>query len=1365
MGKQETNAIDLLYLAKKDGIDVILNEEQLQLKVPKNRIIDKNLIEDIKNNKKLIIDFLKQQKNSTTSHNEITKFDREKNKHLPLSFSQERLWFIDQLEGSVPYHMFTVWSLKGSLNKEALKYALQTIVNRHEVLRTVILVQEGEPYQSIKDKDGWQVDMIDGALYNENREGLQQYIQRLIKKPFDVSKDYMIRSSLITLSDKENVLVTVMHHISSDGWSNSVYVREMTELYNAYVEQRTPRLPALPIQYVDYALWQRNYLKGEVLKKKIEYWKNKLKNVAPLQLPTDFTRPAIRSAKGALKRFKVDKALSEQLKILGNQQGTTLFMILLTGIKVLFHRYSGQEDICIGSPIANRTQHEVEGLIGFFVNTLALRNQVRSDSSFIELLQQVKATTMEAYDHQDVPFEKIVEAVVKERDLSRNPLFQVMLAMQNTPRVNVMRLGDVQLWAEDFTKDAAQFDINFSITEKFDGLQCTVEYATDLYNETTIIRMMDHFKTLLSSIVKDPYKKIGELGMLTGKEVHQLLVEFNDTKVNYPTDKTIVDLFEEQAASTPQSIAAVFEEQHLNYKQLNEKANQLAHYLRNRDVKEETLVPICIERGLEMIVGILGILKSGGAYVPIDPEYPQERINYMLEDTGALIVISSNKCKVKLQGIKNLNIIELDSDWVAINNEPLMDLPFRFKATNLAYVIYTSGSTGKPKGVMIEQISLVNLLKSVVKNIVFKSTSSILSVTTISFDISYLELFAPLISGGKLILVSKEVTMDGFKLVDSISNFCPTHMQGTPATWQLLLDAGWKNREGLEMLVGGESVKESLKNQLTQMGIVYNLYGPTETTIWSTIKILKLESKVSIGKPIANTTVYIVNDLLQLCPLNVIGEICIAKQGLARGYLHLPELTEEKFIPNPFVSNNEEKMYRTGDLGRWLANGDIEYLGRKDDQVKIRGYRIELGEIESALQQCEWVHQGVVVAREDRSENKQLIGYVVPKNLFNKDAVINELKKKLPEYMIPTLWVEMKSLPLTPNGKIDKNSLPDFDASELLKDNYVAPRNETEEMIAKIWEEVLEIEKVGMNNNFFELGGHSLVILKLASKIRELGLKIEVKDFFKYQTIAEQSNFIKTSLKLLHTASEGKFVIPIQPGGNNIPLFGIPEFLLYAELGKFISPDQPLYSIEHSHFETLEEIADHYVVEIKKTLPHGPYALMGYCDWGNTILQITETLIQQGEEVPVLVLTEYYAPSIKMSRISLKYIKQKVTLIKRKIKEKKLLQEKLKFIFSQVDEGLIYFKEKFKRPRKKTNVSVYTKHYHYTGKVILFQSSQTIGFKDDPLMGWDEVFTGEVKKYIIEGDHLSMMGSPVAAAQMAKILNANLKDVKIIIHD
>ncbi len=995
--------------------------------------------------------------------------------HIPLSFSQERLFFIDQLEGSIQYHMPVVLRLKGNLETEALVYALQTIVRRHEVLRTVIHKNEGQGYQYIMDEQ-WELNSIDDFKYKHNNEQLEVYIRELIKAPFDLSRDYMLRANVVTLAEQDHVLVVVMHHIAADGWSSSIIVKELIELYGAYVEGRTPFLPALEIQYADYAIWQRAYLQGEILDKRMDYWIKKLDGVALLEFPSDYPRPAVQTTHGTTLGFRLDNQLVSQLQQLSQQQGATLFMTLLSVFKILLHRYSGQEDICVGTPTANRGSIELEPLIGFFVNTLALRSEVSAELSFEGFLQQVKATTLEAYEHQDVPFEKVVDAVVKERNLNRNPLFQVMFVLQNNPKASEIRLGDVKLSPQGFNHSTSAFDMQFFITETADGIHGTAEYNTDLYRHETVLRLIGHYKELLAAVVKEPGEKIGLLPMLGKSEKQQLLVEFNNTSVSYPKEKTVVDLFEEQVLNTPESVAIVFEQEQLTYRQLNERSNRLARYLISKGVKEEMLVPVCIERSLQMMVGILGILKAGGAYVPIDPEYPMERISYMLQDIGASLIVSSRACRVKLTGAKNAAIIELDSDWEVIEKQAGENVGAAIKGDHLIYVIYTSGSTGKPKGVMIEHRSVINLLQSIAEEVGFNGSSTMLSVTTYSFDICYLELYMPLINGGKLIIIPREVAMDGHGLADSIARYHPSHMQGTPATWQILLDGGWKNKEGIKILIGGEAVSEALKESLTKNSNVWNVYGPTETTIWSTIKKLEAGQKIVIGKPIANTSIYILNSRQNLVPVGVAGEICIAGDGLARGYLNRTELTKEKFVDDPFSEEADAKMYKTGDLGKWLPDGDIEFLGRIDDQVKIRGYRIELGEIENELQHSGLINQSVVLAKQGSEGIKSLISFYVPDG-----KVVKQKETGLYEEQVAT-WKDVYETEYTYTGENGNDE--EFDIG-IWKDSFTGgaiPEEQMQEWVNDIVE-VIRPEQAG---EVLEIGcGTGLIYYRLAGKVKK----------------------------------------------------------------------------------------------------------------------------------------------------------------------------------------------------------------------------------------------------------------------------------------
>jgi amino acid adenylation domain-containing protein/non-ribosomal peptide synthase protein (TIGR01720 family) len=1027
--------------------------------------------------------------------------------YIPLSFSQERLWFIDRLGGSVQYHLPAVLRLKGSLNREILEKTLRAVINRHEVLRTVILEHDGQGYQQIIGADSWALGISEELT--GGTEDLTQLISNLITKPFDLSADYMLRADLIRLDVNEHILVVTMHHIASDGWSISVLVKEVIELYASYVEKRPAELPVNKIQYADYAVWQRQYMRGEVLENKLGYWKKKLEDVLPLHLPADYGRPQVQSSRGDRRSFNIEKELSARLQTLSQQQGVTLYMTMLAAFKVLLYRYSGQEDICIGTPMAGRGHHELGELMGFFVNTLALRSRLRGDMPFSELLQAIKDTTLEAYVHQEVPFEKVVEAVVKERDMNRNSLFQVVFTFQNTPEVPELRLGELSLTEEAVNHTTSTVDMVLYITETNAGIDGTVEYCTDLYKGGTIERMISHYINILASIAVSTDKQIGLLSMLNNEEEEQLLLEFNDTAVEYSTDKSIIDLFEDQVIKHPETIAVVFGQDKLTYNELNARSNQLAQYLQFQGVRAETLVPICIERSMEMIVGILGVLKSGGAYVPIDPDYPADRIGYMLEDTGAELVLSSSRSREKLNA--GISVIELDSDWDMISRQFSTDFVSKAAPDNLAYVIYTSGSTGKPKGVMIEHGGVVNLSLSQSYALRLKPGTRTLQFASFGFDASCYEIFNTFLSGGCLVLCNKEDILSAQRFKELVDKH-QIEVAVIPPSFQLTID---NNTLGIlrTIVSAGEPLNKTTGMHIQSQGVrLINAYGPTETTVCASLSDdpIRADNIITIGKPIWNTQIYILNTEKELSPIGVMGEMYVGGAGLARGYLNRAELTAEKFIADPFSKETGARLYRTGDLGRRLPDGNIEYLGRTDDQVKIRGYRIELGEIESVLNESELISQGVVLAKEDTKGNKRLIGYVVPSEMFNKEVIQGYLASRLPEYMIPALWVELEQLPLTPNGKIDRKVLPDPELTNVVT-GYTAPRNATEEALAGIWQELLDLDHIGIYDNFFELGGDSILMIQVLSRMRRLGHVIP-KDIFNYQEIASISDAIERGI-------------------------------------------------------------------------------------------------------------------------------------------------------------------------------------------------------------------------------------------------------------
>ncbi|WP_353931426.1 non-ribosomal peptide synthase/polyketide synthase [Okeanomitos corallinicola TIOX110] len=1053
---------------------------------------------------------------------------------IPLSFSQQRLWFLDKLEpNSSTYNIPAALKLEGKIDKLALEKSLKAIINRHESLRTNFREIAGKAEQIIHTDSDWKLSIID--LQNLSTEKAEKEIERLTKQqatqPFNLSNENLIRITLILLSDTENILSLCMHHIISDGWSMGVFIDELSALYNSYIQGKETELKPLPIQYADFAIWQRNWLQGEVLEQQINYWSKQLENAPTfLPLPTDRPRPAVQTFAGAYQEFTISKELTEKLQKVSKEQGVTLFMTLLAAYNTLLYRYTGQTDILVGTPIANRNRKEIESLIGFFVNTLVLRTELSGNSKFSEILNKTRSTALSAYAHQDLPFEMLVEALEIERDLSHSPLFQAVFALQNAP-ISEIELTGLKTNLLPIETATAKFDLTLSIEQTETGLIGGWEYNTDLFDSSTINRMTGHFINLLSAIVENPAAEINQLPILTETEKQQLLIDWNQTETEYPKDKCIHQLFEEQVEKTPDAVAVVFEGKQLTYRELNNKANQLAHYLISLGVKADSLVGICVERSLEMIIGQLGILKAGASYLPIDPEYPTERIKFILEDTKINILLTQQNLKQKIQNNQTQTTC-LDTEWEKINQQNQKNPHKEITSNNLAYIIYTSGSTGTPKGVEITHQGLTNLINWHQKQFKITTADKATQLAGTGFDAAVWETWPYLTAGATLHLVRKEILVSPEQLQKWLTeNQITISFVPTPIT-QELLKLDWKKEKTKlrYLLTGGDKLTQNPTNKIPFQ--VINNYGPTENTVVTTSCILETQKQTSpsIGKPIDNTKVYILDSNLQPVPVGVAGELHIAGTGLARGYLNRPELTAEKFIPNPF-DNGKTKLYKTGDLVRYLTDGNIEYLGRSDNQVKIRGFRIEIGEIETALNQNENVQTSVVVVREDKPGYKKLVAYIVSETKLTTKELRKYLKSKLPEYMIPSNFVYLENLPLTPNGKIDRRALPEPKTNTEIEKKYIAPKTEIETKLAEIWQQVLGIEKIGINDNFFELGGDSILSIQIIAKAKQQGIEITLKQLFANQTIAELAAVAGTikTLEIEQVTVSGNFLLtPIQ---------------------------------------------------------------------------------------------------------------------------------------------------------------------------------------------------------------------------------------------
>jgi amino acid adenylation domain-containing protein len=1040
----------------------------------------------------------------------------------PLSFAQERMWLLERMLPDVSaYNVPRLLRVPGRLDAAALRSALDIVASRHATIRTGISVVDGTLVQRAHDDRTIELEVHDLRETRETTAQADRLASELAWRRFDLERDTMVRAALIRLDDHDRLLL-VSHHLVSDHGSGRILLAELSEAYDAACAGRPPLLPELPIQYADFAAWQRSRMSGPRLDELTDHWRRRLAGIPDrLDLPFDRPRPPAKTYAGGEYRATLPAHLVDGLRAVARARNVSFFPVLLAGFYSVLYRYTGTEDIVVGTPVSGRHHEETQPLIGLFSNTLALRASLDDEVTFSELLDRTRTTVLDAIAHQELPFERLVEALNPPRDPSHTPIFQVLFTHDHvSPALELggMVVETLRLPTWPFSR----FDLAVGATDREDGgLDVSMEYAADLFDGATIERMFGHFATLLRDAVADPDRAIGAARLLTEPERRDLLENGNRRERPY-SRACVHELVAAQAARTPERVAVVGAGRRLSYGELEDASNRLAHHLQRLGVGEGMLVGICVDRGPEMVVALLGVLKAGAAYVPIDPTYPRERQAFMLTDAAVSVLVTQES--LLGSGLEAPRIVCIDRDWEEIAAEPGVPSAVAPDPDALAYVIYTSGSTGNPKGVEIRHGSLVNLLEAMRERPGMDENDTVLSVTTLSFDIAGLELYLPLMCGAKLVIATRDEAQDPARLAAAIEDADATFVQATPTTWRMLVDAGWEGRSGLKIVCGGEALSRGLANELIDRGAsLWNMYGPTETTIWSAaLELTRGHGAPPVGGPIANTRFYVVDRHLEPTPIGVPGELLIGGDGVARGYHNRPELTAERFIDDPFDPAGG-RVYRTGDRMRFRADGMLEFLGRLDHQVKLHGYRIELGEIEASLDGHPDIRRSVVLIDEDETGVKRLVAYVVAES--DRVPAVDDLRRhvseSVPAYAVPSTIVRLDELPLTDNGKLDRKALPrPGTVREDMHARFVAPSTPTEEALAAIWADLLAIDKVGAEDDFFELGGHSLLAVKMLARVHEqLGVEIFLTTVFERPTLAALAAAVGE--QLLQEANDG----------------------------------------------------------------------------------------------------------------------------------------------------------------------------------------------------------------------------------------------------
>ncbi|GCE15669.1 amino acid adenylation domain-containing protein [Tengunoibacter tsumagoiensis] len=1165
----------------------------------------------------------------------------------PLSFSQQRLWFLDQLQPlSTTYTIFEALRLEGALNPRLLIQSFEAVIQRHESLRTRFQVQDEQPVQIILPSQSFDLQEIDLSLHASAEEELQRIAREESQQPFHLATGPLLRGRLLYLQPHTAVLLVSIHHCIADGWSLQILWREVALHYQAFLQQEQPQIAALPLQYRDFAIWQQQWQQSAHFERQLAYWRHQLAGAPPLlALPTDHPRPPIQTTEGAELNLIINPDVTAQLKKLCQQEHCTLFMLLLSAWNIVLHRYSGQDDLLIGTTIAGRTHSELEPLIGYFANTVVLRTDLGGDPTCQELLQRVKEVALAAYAHQEMPFEKVVEALQPVRNLSYNPIFQVLFVFQNLPPYT-QQFADITVHPTTLAaKQTARFDLALALEEQDSVLIGTLEYQTALFEEVTMRRMLAHFQTILSALATNLTQSIHQLPMLTPPELALALQQQEQSDDIRPAEY-LPHRFIEQARRTPHAQALITTQGTLTYQELDQQSNQVAHLLLNKGVGADVPVGICLPRDCRLIIGLLGILKAGGAYVPIDPDYPIERQQWILQHAQISLLLTHTQPPFALE--QRVEVLIIDDDHSEYQHQPLLLVPPSLHGQQLAYSIYTSGSTGRPKGVMITHDAVRNILSYMQHKHQICEQDTIAALASFAFDMSIPELFLPLISGARLLLIEQTIARDGQRLHSVLQEHHATLMQATPTTWQMLLQLGLPLPSLHTMISGAEALPQEVATQLLHSRgaevAFYNYYGPTETTVWSAAQQITAHyPSVRIGQPIAHTRLYLLDRYLQPVPMGVIGEIYLGGSGLARGYQHQPELTAASFIPDPWSSEERPGLclYKTGDLARYHTDGSLEYLGRSDQQIKVHGFRIEPAEIEALLEQHPAIAQAIVVAQTYAEHEKRLVAYLIARagSSCTSTQLRSYLARSLPDYMHPTTFLWLQAFPLTPNGKLDRKQLSQHNGKQYEEEGRIPARDALEWQLVQIWQEVLATRPIGINENFFARGGNSFSAVRLMNRIRQqYSYELPLSLLFQEATIEQLAAILRQE----KGETELTPLVPIQAGGSKRPFFCIHPggggVLCYRELAEVLGEEQPFYGLEDlrqyqetiDERATIEDLATTYVRAVQLQQPAGPYLLGGWSFGGIVAFEMAQQLQKQGEKVALLALFDSQIPDAQL---------------------------------------------------------------------------------------------------------------------------------------